>query len=71
MIGNYGQPFRVLQSHAKLGQLRRKPARPAAVMHHRQINAAGQIVASPYGGGPTGPAQDFFNDRRHGGRKPM
>jgi hypothetical protein len=40
-------------------------------MYHRQINAAGQIVASLYGGGPAGPTQNFFNDGLHGGRKPM
>jgi hypothetical protein len=38
-------------------------------MHHRQINAAGQIVASLYDGGPTGTAQDFLNNCLHDDKK--
>jgi hypothetical protein len=38
-------------------------------MYHRQINAAGQIVASLYGGGPAGTAQDFLNNCLHDDNK--
>ena len=71
MVSDDRQPVRVLQRPAQRRQLGGQPPGTAAVMHHRQIDTACQIVARTDARSAAGAAQDFFNNGWHIAVKPV